>query len=65
VTVPEGSGTSSKTYHSGCFKCNVCQGVFKETGAGKAIFVTGENGACHPEVKSDPCIKHCIVADQI
>lgn len=53
MTVPGESGemdTPSKTYHSECFRCNVCRGTFKETGAGQAIFVRGENGACHPEV---------------
>ena len=53
VTVPGESGemdTPSKTYHSECFRCNVCRGTFKETGAGQAIFVRGENGTCHPEV---------------
>lgn len=53
VTVPEESrttGPSSKTYHIECFRCRVCQGTFKETGTGQAIFVRGEQGACHPEV---------------
>lgn len=53
VTVPEETrtgGASSKTYHTECFRCRVCQGPFKETGAGQAIFVRAEQGACHPEV---------------
>ena len=53
VTVPEeaGAGDSApKTYHRECFKCNVCQEAFRETGTGQAVFVRGAKGACHPEV---------------
>lgn len=42
--------TRNLTYHTGCFRCTVCQGMFKETGTGQAIFVRGDKGACHPEV---------------
>jgi hypothetical protein len=60
VTVPEDAGvmsTSPKTYHSGCFRCNICQGTFKETAAGQAVFIRGENGACHPEVRIVPSLE--------
>ncbi|KAF7964637.1 hypothetical protein HWV62_4641 [Athelia sp. TMB] len=59
VTVPEetrtgGASSKTKTYHTECFRCRICQGPFKETGAGQAIFVRIEQGACHPEVRCAP-----------
>ncbi|KAI0079569.1 hypothetical protein K474DRAFT_1639427 [Panus rudis PR-1116 ss-1] len=50
VTVPEeptSSGIPPKTYHTTCFKCNVCAEVFEEKEGGHAVFVRGEEGACH------------------
>ncbi|CAL1696090.1 unnamed protein product [Somion occarium] len=50
VTVPEeptSSGIPPKTYHTSCFKCNVCGDVFEEREGGHAVFVRGEEGACH------------------
>ena len=51
VTVPEPSGTGPpKTYHPECFRCVMCDGPFKESGTGQAVFTRGEGGACHLEV---------------
>ncbi|KZT74745.1 hypothetical protein DAEQUDRAFT_760767 [Daedalea quercina L-15889] len=52
VTVPEepsSSGVPPKTYHTACFKCKVCDGPFEEHEGGRAVFVRGEDGACHVE----------------
>ncbi|KAF9229437.1 hypothetical protein BS17DRAFT_743516 [Gyrodon lividus] len=50
VTVPELSATGPpKTYHTECFRCVVCEGLFKETSSGQAVFVRAEGGACHME----------------
>lgn len=57
VTVPEAptsSGVPPKTYHTACFKCNVCHEVFEERERGHAVFVRGEEGACHVRVSLDP-----------
>ena len=51
VTVPERSATGPpKTYHTECFRCALCDGPFRETANGQAVFVRGEGGACHVEV---------------
>lgn len=51
VTVPELSAVGPpKTYHTECFRCVLCDGPFRETANGQAIFVRGEGGACHIEV---------------
>ncbi|KAH7931137.1 hypothetical protein BV22DRAFT_1027898 [Leucogyrophana mollusca] len=50
VTVPETNATGPpKTYHTECFRCTMCDGPFKETSTGQAVFVRGEGGACHVE----------------
>ncbi|TBU64934.1 hypothetical protein BD310DRAFT_866409 [Dichomitus squalens] len=53
VTVPEqpsSSGVPPKTYHTSCFRCTVCDGLFEEKDhGGRAIFVRGPKGACHVE----------------
>ncbi|KAI0936196.1 hypothetical protein AcV5_004393 [Taiwanofungus camphoratus] len=52
VTVPEepsSSGVPPKTYHTSCFRCKMCGGVFEEREGGRAVFVRGEEGACHVE----------------
>ncbi|KAF9240905.1 hypothetical protein BU15DRAFT_87475 [Melanogaster broomeanus] len=50
VTVPELRATGPpKTYHPECFRCVMCDGPFKETSSGQAVFVRGEGGACHIE----------------
>lgn len=50
VTVPEFNTTGSpKTYHTECFRCVICDGRFKESSDGKAVFVRNEGGACHLE----------------
>lgn len=53
VTVPEepsSSGVPPKTYHTACFRCKVCDGPFEEREGGRAVFVRGQDGACHVEV---------------
>ena len=51
VTVPELSASGPpKTYHTECFRCVLCDGPFRETANGQAVFVRGEGGACHIEV---------------
>lgn len=56
VTVPEfNSAGPSKTYHTECFRCAICDGPFKELPSGKAVFVRTEGGACHVEV-SEACL---------
>ena len=51
VTVPELGGSGPpKTYHTECFRCVLCDGPFRETANGQAVFVRGEGGACHIEV---------------
>lgn len=51
VTVPELSASGPpKTYHTECFRCAMCDGPFRETANGQAVFVRGEGGACHMEV---------------
>ncbi|KAL4064952.1 hypothetical protein V8B97DRAFT_1985737 [Scleroderma yunnanense] len=50
VTVPELNTTGPpKTYHTECFRCVICDGRFKESPNGKAVFVRNEGGACHLE----------------
>ena len=53
VTVPvepTSTGLPPKTYHTACFTCNVCGEVFEEKEGGHAVFVRGEEGACHVRV---------------
>jgi hypothetical protein len=55
VTVPEepsATGTAPKVYHSDCFRCRVCDGMFAASDSGQAIFVRSEGGPCHVEVSS-------------
>ncbi|KAH9985430.1 hypothetical protein BJV74DRAFT_847146 [Russula compacta] len=49
VSVPEPSSTGSlpRTYHADCFRCRICNGLFEEKEAGRAVFVRGVRGACH------------------
>ncbi|KAG1757430.1 hypothetical protein EDB19DRAFT_1891191 [Suillus lakei] len=50
VTVPEaGAAGPPKTYHPECFRCVMCDGPFKVSGIGQAVFTRGEGGACHVE----------------
>ncbi|KAG1716549.1 hypothetical protein ID866_601 [Astraeus odoratus] len=50
VTVPEPNVVGPpKTYHTECFRCAICDGPFKESASGKAVFVRNEGGACHLE----------------
>ncbi|KAH7883715.1 hypothetical protein F5I97DRAFT_1895012 [Phlebopus sp. FC_14] len=50
VTVPEFNiAGPPKTYHSECFRCVMCDGPFKESSSGQAVFVRGEGGAYHME----------------
>jgi hypothetical protein len=51
VTVPgDGGDTPVLTYHTDCFRCVECHGVFKEANIGQAAFVKSKNGPCHVEV---------------
>ena len=52
VSVPEPSSTGSlpRTYHADCFRCRICNGLFEEKEAGRAVFVRGVRGACHLSV---------------
>lgn len=53
VTVPEqpsSSGVPPKTYHTSCFRCTMCDGLFEDNDGGRAVFVRGPSGACHVEV---------------
>jgi hypothetical protein len=51
VTVPDANTTGPpKTYHLECFRCVMCDGPFKVSGIGQAVFTRGEGGACHVEV---------------
>ena len=52
VAVPEPSstGSSHRMYHADCFRCRICNGLFEEKEAGRAVFVRGVRGACHLSV---------------
>jgi hypothetical protein len=52
VSVPEPSstGSSHRMYHTDCFRCRICNGLFEEKEAGRAVFVRGVRGACHLSV---------------
>ena len=56
VSVPEPSSTGSlpRTYHADCFRCRICNGLFVEKEAGRAVFVRGVRGACHLNVRFHP-----------
>lgn len=65
VTVPDDDNqqdgaTKSKMYHRECFRCVVCDGLFREGSKGQAIFVRAAGGPCHTEVSS--CRSIYIVA---
>ncbi|KAG1885761.1 hypothetical protein F4604DRAFT_1878383 [Suillus subluteus] len=50
VTVPDANTTGPpKTYHPECFRCVMCDGPFKVSGIGQAVFTRGEGGAYHVE----------------
>ncbi|KAF8898600.1 hypothetical protein BD779DRAFT_1607360 [Infundibulicybe gibba] len=51
VTVPaDGKDGKPQTYHRECFRCMVCEGVFREGGQGQAVFVKANGGPCHVEM---------------
>lgn len=52
VSVPEPSSTGllPRTYHADCFRCRICNGLFEEKEAGRAVFVRGVRGVCHLNV---------------
>jgi hypothetical protein len=56
VSVPEPSstGSSHRMYHADCFRCRICNGLFEEKEAGRAVFVRGVRGACHLNVSFIP-----------
>jgi LIM domain len=52
VTVPNDVGNSQTlTYHTDCFRCVECDGVFKQTNSSQAVFLKLQNGPCHVEVR--------------
>jgi LIM domain len=52
VTVPnDDSNTQALTYHTDCFRCVECHGIFKQANMGQAVFVKSKNGPCHVEVR--------------
>ncbi|PCH33529.1 hypothetical protein WOLCODRAFT_135176 [Wolfiporia cocos MD-104 SS10] len=60
VTVPEEPSTNGappKTYHITCFRCKICDRPFEEREGGRAVFVRGEEGACHIECAPPEKIK--------
>jgi hypothetical protein len=56
VTVPGIDGGEAEKYHVDCFRCTVCEGVFKEAGRdgerGQAAFIRGREGVCHVDVST-------------
>lgn len=60
VTVPEEptvSGSAPKVYHSDCFRCSVCDGMFAASNNGQAIFVRSAGGPCHVECAPPKTVK--------
>ncbi|KAF8641155.1 hypothetical protein AX17_000790 [Amanita inopinata Kibby_2008] len=49
ITLPAEEGVKSKTYHVECFRCIICEGMFKHAGNSHAIFVKAKGGPCHVE----------------
>lgn len=45
VTVPDAA--TPKMYHTHCFCCVICGGVFEDNKAGKAVYVRADSGVCH------------------
>lgn len=54
---PTSTGSPPKTYHTSCFRCNVCGDAFEEREGGHAVFVRGEEGACHVKVSNTSYMK--------
>jgi hypothetical protein len=52
VKVPNVPGENEEltTFHTECFRCGICNGIFRDGGLGKAVFVWNEGSACHVEV---------------
>ncbi|KAH9946800.1 hypothetical protein B0H21DRAFT_741828 [Amylocystis lapponica] len=68
VTVPEepsSTGVPPKTYHTACFTCRVCGGLFEERDGGRAVFVRGQDGACHVECAPAEKIKTRQMTSQL
>ncbi|KAH6917252.1 hypothetical protein BKA70DRAFT_1138683 [Coprinopsis sp. MPI-PUGE-AT-0042] len=50
VTLPSlDKGQPPETYHTKCFTCDVCDGVFRGEKKGQASFVRHRGKPCHPE----------------
>lgn len=52
VTVPSDDVEEPpKTFHKGCFRCMICDDVFKESSGGHAVFVKSRAGPAHIDVR--------------
>ncbi|KAJ7597168.1 hypothetical protein C8J56DRAFT_1011674 [Mycena floridula] len=38
---------TTRSYHADCFRCAICDGVFKDNAGGQASFVKADKGPCH------------------
>ncbi|KAK2461810.1 hypothetical protein APHAL10511_006273 [Amanita phalloides] len=58
LTLPAEDGAKPMMHHVECFRCTICEGTFKESGGGQAVFVKANGGPCH--VECAPPEKHLI-----
>lgn len=49
ITITGGGDVAPSTYHADCFRCSVCNGIFKERRQGQATYVKAQGGPCHVE----------------
>lgn len=50
ITITGDGDVAPSTYHADCFRCSVCNGIFKERRQGQATYVKAQGGPCHVEV---------------
>lgn len=50
ITITGDGDVAPSTYHTDCFRCSVCNGIFKERGQSQATYVKAQGGPCHVEV---------------
>lgn len=50
ITITGDGDAAPSTYHADCFRCSVCNGIFKERGQSQAAYVKAQGGPCHVEV---------------